>query len=129
MTTAFQVKATKGEGGYEKAPPGNHPAVLVAVVDMGTQESEYAGETKLQHRVYMVWELVTKKMTGVDRNHAIGIDLTLSLNEKAKLRKWVEARTGRPIPEGGEYDVTKELGQPCLLNVVEKNGYPKVEGV
>jgi hypothetical protein len=76
----------------------------------------------------MVWELVTEQNKS-GKNFLIGHDINISLNEKAKLRKWIEARTGRPIPEGSEYDISKELGQPCLLNVVEKNGYPKVEGV
>lgn len=129
--SAWKQKAKKGgDGQFEKAPPGNHPAVCVAIIDMGTQRSEYQGTETEQHRAFFVWELVTKKMSGTKGvNHLIGIDLTISLNEKAKLRKWIEARIGRQIPEGGEYDIDKELGQPCLLNVVEKNGYPKIEGV
>lgn len=127
--SAWKVRASKGgDGNYEKAPPGNHPAVLVAMVDMGTQENEFKGEVTEQHRVFFVWELVTEK-TQAGKNHLIGIDLTLSLNEKAKLRGWVEARLGRPLREDEEYEVSQELGQPCLLNVVEKNGYPKIGGV
>ncbi|HYE20938.1 MAG TPA: hypothetical protein VEA69_21005 [Tepidisphaeraceae bacterium] len=125
----WKQKASSGGGGsYEKAPAGNHPAVLVALIDMGTQEQEFGGEVKEQHRIYGVWELVTEKKAD-GSNHVVGLDLTLSLNEKAKLRKWIEARLGRLIAEGEEYDVLSELGQPCLLNVVEKNGYPKVEGM
>jgi hypothetical protein len=128
------AKKSSGGGDYEKPPPGNHPAVLVAVIDMGHQWQEpFKGDPKSkgawQHRAFFVWELVTKKQSGSTRNHVIGLDLTLSLNEKAKLRKWVEARMGRPIAEGENYDAAKELGLPCLLNVVEKNGYPKIEGV
>lgn len=128
------AKKSNGGGDYEKPPAGNHPAVLVAVVDMGHQWQEpFKGDPKSkgswQHRAFFVWELVTKKQSGSNRNHVIGLDLTLSLNEKAKLRKWIEARLGRPIREGENYDVVAELGQPCLLNVVEKNGYPKIEGV
>jgi hypothetical protein len=135
--SVWKQKASKGKGdgsGFEKAPPGNHPAVLVAIVDMGTQSQEYAGQQKWQRRAYFVWELVTEKMSGTkDRNHLIAIDLTVSLNEKAKLRKWIEARAGKAMPEGTDYDILKELGKPCLLTVVEKesngNKYPKIEGV
>lgn len=122
---SWKMKATKG-GDYEKAPPGNHPAVLVAMIDLGTQLTEFGGASKEQHRVFWVWELVTEK-TKTGLNHLIGIDLTFSLNENAKMREFVEARLSRKIGDDEEYDVEEELGKPCLLNVVEKKGYPKVE--
>ncbi len=124
-------KASKGgDGNFEKAPAGNHPAVLVALIDMGTQTVDgfQGGPSKEQHRAYMVWELVSEPDSN-GKNFLIGMDLNISLNEKATLRKWIEARTGKPIPEGSEYDISKELGQPCLLSVVEKNGYPKIMGM
>lgn len=128
--SVWNLKPTKGEGGaFAKAPAGNHPAVLVAIVDMGTQKNDFQGQTKWQHRAFFVWELVAEKQEGTDKNHVIGIDLTLSLNDKATLYKWIAARLGKPVPDGEDYDLSKELGQPCLLNVTEKNGYPKVSGV
>ena len=63
------------------------------------------------------------------KRHVVYKRYTLSLNEKAKLRQWIEARTAKKIPENGEYDISQELGKPCLLTVVEKNGYPKIAGV
>jgi len=129
---SWKTTANKGQGdGYEKAPAGNHPAVLVALVDMGTQENNYQGNVTWQHRAYFVYELVNEQMkTAPGKNHLLAIDLTVSMNEKAKLRKWIEARTGRQIPDGQEYDISQELGQPVLLNVVlNKDGYPKIESV
>jgi hypothetical protein len=129
----FVAQARGGDGGgkKEKPPAGNHPAVLVAVVDMGTQETEFQGERKTQHRVYWVWELVHEIVAGTkDERHVVAIDLTFSMHEKSTMRKWVQSRLGTKIPDGQGYDVSKELGQPCLLNVVlNKNGYPKVEGM
>lgn len=125
--SAWKQRAGKG-GDYEHPPAGNHPAVLVAMIDMGTQEQEFHGEIKEQHRAYFVWELVNEKMKS-GKSHVIGMDLTVSMNERAKLRAWIQARIGRPIQDGEEYDISQELGQPCLLNVVEKNGYPKVDGM
>lgn len=124
-------KASKGNGdGFPKAPAGNHPAVLVAIVDLGTQKQEYQGNVTWQRRAYFCWELTAEAVPGFkDKNFLVGLDLNISLNEKAKLRKWIEARVGKQIPEGVEYDIRKELGQKCLLNVAEKNGYPKVEGM
>ncbi len=129
---SFNMKANKsGDGeGFAKAPAGNHPAVLVAIIDMGTQKNDFGGEVKWQHRAFFVWELTSEVVEGTkDKHHLIGIDLTLSLNEKAKLRKWIEARTGKPLADGAEFDAASELGKPCLLNVIEKGGYPKIDAV
>jgi hypothetical protein len=129
----FKLKTSKnvggGEGGYAKAPAGNHPAVLVGIIDLGTQLEEFQGESKWRHQVYLVWELVEEPVDGVDRNHVIAAVTTLSMNEKAKLRKWIEARRGKPLGDDQEFELSEELGQPCLLNVVMKGDWPKVEGV
>lgn len=130
--SAWTQKATsKGGTDYEKPPVGNHPAVLVAMIDMGSQEQEFQGNVTYPHRAYFVWELVTEKMSGTKGvNHVIAIDLTVSLNLKAKLRQWIEARVGKQMPEDAEYDISKELGQPCLLDVIaNKKGYPVVNGM
>lgn len=129
---AWTQKASKGgDGNFERAPAGNHPAVLIGLIDMGTQENNYQGNVTWQHRAYFVYELVLEKMQSLPgRNHILAIDLTVSMNERAKLRKWIEARTGRQIADGEEYDVSQELGKPVLLNVVHnKDGYPKIESV
>jgi len=131
----WKQKASKGGGGdgegIDRPPPGNHPAVLVAIIDMGTQDTDFQGKPGKAHRAYFVWELVTRKVAGTKgTNHLIGIDLTVSLNENAKLRKWVEARKNKRMPDGYEYDISKELGQPCLLNVtLNKREYPVVSGM
>lgn len=120
-----------GGGGSEKAPAGNHPAVLVAIVDMGEQWQEpYSPGDKgyWTKRAYFVWELVQEKKSGSGENHTIAIDLTMSLGSKAKLRKFIEGRLGRKLLDGEDFDILAEVGQSCLLNVVEKNGYPKIDG-
>ncbi len=127
-----KIKATTGGGGTEKAPAGNHAAVLVGLFDMGHQWQEpFSAKDKgyWAHRAFFVWELVNEKVAGATKNHVIGIDLTLSLGEKAKLRKFIEGRTGKKLAADAELDPMTELGQACLLNVIEKNGYPKIEGV
>ena len=129
---AWKMPATKGGGGGEKAPVGNHIAVCVAIVDMGTQKSDYQGQARWARRAYFAWELVNEPNSAYKsgRNHVIGIDLNVSLNEKAKLRKFIEARVGKAIPEGVEYDISQELGKPCMLNVVDNGkGYPNVDNV
>jgi len=127
----WAVQPSQG-GDFEKAPVGNHPAVLVALIDLGTQwQDGYQGEPgKWQRRVYWCWELVTKRLSGTKgRNHVLGMDLTLSTHEKAKMRKIIESRSGRKVPDGVPYDISTELGKPCLLNVILKGQYPQIDGV
>jgi len=139
MNGAWTTTASKGNGGpVEKAPPGTHPAVLVALIDLGNQwQSAFSpGEAgKYQHRLYWVYELpMEKKANG--ESHLIAIDLTWSLNEKAKMRQFIESRLGRKIAEGEKYDVSAELGQPFRglagRNVTGRNQcqvcVPKIRG-
>lgn len=120
-----------GAGKTEKPPAGNHLAILVGLFDMGKQWQEPFNPAKDKGywawRAFFVWELTGEEIAGTGKNHVIGIDLSLSTGDRSKLRKWVEARTGRPLVE--PFDPTTELGQACLLNVIEKNGYPKVDGM
>lgn len=114
----------------EKAPAGNHVAVLVGLFDMGKQWQEpfTAGDKGYwQHRAFFVWELCNEQIKGTTKNHVVGIDLALSVDNRSKLYKWVKARTGT-APAAGFNPLT-ELGQPCLLSVIENNGYPKVDGM
>lgn len=118
-------------GAKEKAPAGNHLAVLVGLFDMGKQWQEPFNPAKDKGywgwRAFFVWELCDEVIASTSKRHVIGIDLSLSTGDRSKLRKWVEARTGKPIAE--PFDPTTELGQACMLNVVEKNGYPKIDGM
>lgn len=130
MGWTIPATGAKGGGGTEKAPAGNHLARLVGLFRMGTQLDDFDPQNeKWQRKVYLVWELLGVKVSGQDRCHVIGAAVTESLNEKATWRKWIQARTGKPIPDGTDFDPLTELDQPCMLNVIEKNGYPRVEGV
>jgi hypothetical protein len=118
-------------GSSEKPPAGNHAAVCVAVIDMGHQWQEPFNKDEdkgyWSWRAFFVWELVNEQIAATKKNHVIGIDLTLSVKDTAKLYKWVLARTGKAPGVG--FDPTSELGQPCMLSVIEKNKYPKVDGM
>jgi hypothetical protein len=130
--TTANNKGGSGSGEFEKAPPGNHRAILVAMIDLGQQRQEpydAGGKVTWPHRIYWCWELCDEKKSGSTANHVIGLDLTFSLHEKAKMRGFVEARMGKKIPDGAEFDITTELGQLCLLNVIEKDSYTKIDGI
>ena len=48
--TATANKSDGKGGGFEKAPPGTHPAVLVGIIDLGHQwQDPYGGEGEGRH--------------------------------------------------------------------------------
>ncbi len=129
------LKATKGGGGggeRETVPAGNHPAVLVALVDLGTQHDEYQGTAKWSRQLMLVWELPTKKQKN-GKPHTIDAKVTLSLSEKATLRKYAEAMTGLKIVDGADFDVAVLVGKACMINVLHKQSgdrtYANIAGV
>lgn len=112
----------------ELPPAGNHPAVLVALVDLGTHEDTYGGESKMNRKVYLAWEL-----TAEEGRPVVGRDFTFSLNAKALLRQFIQRWRGRDLAEGEEFDVSVLLGKPCMLSVVHQQKgdrtFAKVDGV
>lgn len=129
MSIFTQTAKSVGTGeGFEIPPAGSHPAVLVALVDLGTHDEEFTDDktggtkTKAMRKVYLCWELTSAKLSGSAFNHVVGRQYTLSLGKSAALRKLVEGYYGKPIPDGKDVDFTKLLGKPFLVSVVHKPG-------
>lgn len=106
--------STKSKGGdfnYVLCPEGTHPAVCVAVVDLGTQTptGKFADQGP-KRKVFLVWELTEEPTRPL-----IGKDFTASLNEKATLRKWIE-NWGKKFGDE-DFDVDTLAGKPCLLTI------------
>lgn len=118
---------------YEQPPAGTHNAVCYAFIDLGTQPNEYNGETKMQHQVFIRWELVDELMTD-GRPFTIGQFYTWSMADKAKLRQHLEAWRNKPFEKGdfgpGGFNTKKLLGVPCTLVVgLNEKGNARVSGV
>lgn len=102
--------------------PGRYHAILVAMIDLGSQRHEFEGTVSQRPKMFLVYEL--------SKGQLIATDITLSLNEKAKLRQWIEARIGQRIADGTEYDITEEVGKHCTVTVeATTGGYPKIKSV
>lgn len=119
------IIATAGDGKtFTPAPAGLHQAVCVDVVDMGLLEVTYAGKTKKQHKVRIVWQLDLD--TDDLKPFTVQKRYTLSLHEKATLRKELESWRGRPFTdeELAGFDLEKLLGANAQVNVqhTTKNG-------
>ena len=122
------------QASFETPPAGSHGAVLVAIIDLGTQrESFQGGPERDQHQIYLVWELTGCKMTGSEHTHLIGRRYTFSLAEKAALRRLVKSWRGRDVSSGEDFDVLAMLGKKCLLSISHNESgdkvYANLEGV
>ena len=109
----------KGKGGdYEQPEVGSFAAICYKVVDMGTQTTSYKGEDKKAHKLIIYWELGQKMKDG--RPFSVSQRYTVSLHEKANLRKTLEAWRGKKFSQEDldTFNEKKILGRPCLLSLV-----------
>lgn len=110
---------------YALIPAGNHLARCYGMVEIGTIKEEtgiYAG--KEQHKVRITWETPHECHDfgkGL-QPFSISKEFTLSMNEKATLRKMLESWRGKSFTEdeAKRFDITKLLGVACMINVIHK---------
>lgn len=130
---AIIASDTGGGGDFSPMPQGNHVAVCNMVVDLGMQATEFNGQVKNKHRVYIRWETPDETIEWEDRDgnkqsgpRVIGKTYTVSLHENASLRGDLESWRGRAFTkeELEGFDVSKLLGVPCMINVTHdaRNG-------
>ena len=124
-------------------PEGTIQAVAYDVWDLGMQKTNFQnedGEDIVQHKVKIAWELIEtidEPASEYDgKRYAINKDYTLSLGEKATLRKDIESWRGQSFKENElkGFDVESIIGSNCLLSIVHntsKKGkvYAKVGNV
>ena len=117
----------------ELIPAGTHVARCIGVIDLGTQYSEKFGNSS--RKVLVKWELPDELM---DDGKPVGTSkkYTLSLNEKANLKKDLESWLGRGITEQEQkegFALGDLLGKPCLLSIIHTQSgdktYANIAGV
>lgn len=114
-----------GGSDFAPVPEGPHAAICDMFVDLGLQETtgKYAG--KIQHKVYFRWQIPGERLSyekdgqQFEGPMTIGAKYTLSLHEKAALRKLLQSWRGKAFTsdELKKFDVTTVVGKPCLLSV------------
>ena len=120
------IYAEKKESDFQKIGPGTYVARCYSMIEIGTVETEFNGEKKTAKQVNITWELpeelaVFKEEKGAEP-YVVSKTYTLSMHEKATLRKDLESWRGKSYTndEVKRFDITKLLGQPCLLNIVHE---------
>lgn len=114
MLTVSETKSAN----FEMPPPGPVAGRCSRLIDLGSQESDYQGEKKMQRKLLITWELAELRTDGTP--HIISRRFGLSLHEKAALRAFLQAWRGRPFTqeELDLFDLRKLLNAPALLNIM-----------
>ncbi|MDE2104922.1 MAG: hypothetical protein KGL39_47230 [Patescibacteria group bacterium] len=138
------IASDSGGGNFKRVPQGVHIGRCYRLVDLGTQESKGQFAGKKQHKISLGWELFGEDETGApltveyegrEMPMTINKSYTVSLHEKAALRKDLAAWRGRDFTEeeARGFDISKLVGAYCMVNVTysETNGktYANVAGL
>lgn len=110
---------------FKPVPEGNHTARCYHIVDLGTQESTYDGESRLAHKVMICWELNGEADDGSPlasddgKPFTVNKQYTMSLGKKATLRADLESWRGQAFTDDElkGFDISKLLGVYCMVTV------------
>lgn len=120
------INATNTAPKREVIPAGNYAARCYQMIHIGTVAEVILGEEKILNKVRIGWELPTEtRVFNEEKGEqpmVLSEEFTLSLHEKAKLRKFLASWRGKDFSEeeAKSFDVTKLLGAPCMLNIIHK---------
>lgn len=114
----------------ELPPPGPTLAVCWKVFNVGMQPNPRGNP---QHKVVIYWELPYRYARGDYKGKKMLISqmYTASLNEKAYLRRDLEAWAGKPLTETQlkGFDLNSLVGHSCMIQVVHKDGFANVQTI
>lgn len=110
----------------ELVPAGNYIARCYQMLHIGTVVENIMGEDKRMNKVRIGWELPTElKVFDPAKGEqplVVSKEFTLSMNEKAILRKMLASWRGKDFSEDEckGFNILKLLGVPCMINVIHK---------
>lgn len=114
---AIMARASGDGQTFTPAPVGVHQAVCVDVVDLGLLDVTWQGVKKTQHKINVAWQIAEDRDDG--KPYLVFKRYTLSLSEKANLRKDLESWRGKKFTRDEEmgFDIERLIGVNCLLNI------------
>lgn len=122
-----EIYAENSGSNYELLAAGSYVARCVSMIELGTQKVEYQDKMTMQKKVRLTWEMPTEKKVFKQENgeqpYVISKEMTLSLNEKANLRKFLESWRGKAFTEdeSKKFNICFLLERTCLLNIIHKD--------
>lgn len=123
---SLTVSNTNSGSNFEPIPAGNYVARCTSMVHIGTILESFEGSEKELNKIRITFELPTElkefKQGEGEKPYLVSKDFTLSLNEKATLRKYLESWRGKAFTEeeAKGFDLEKLLGVPATVNIIHK---------
>lgn len=119
-----------GSGDFTPVPQGMHLARCYRIVDLGTQDSTYLGTVKKLPKVMLQFEVHGEDdagkaiVTAKNEPMSISKNFTLSLAEKATLRKDLQTWRGREFTEDElrGFELKNVLGAWAMVSVIKAMG-------
>jgi len=119
------AKQTSSGSDFKLPPAGSFLARLYRIIDIGTQTTEWMGKKKMQRKIIAMFELHGEDNDGQPLQTVEGKPLivskryTLSLDEKATLRKDLEAWRGKAFTqeELDGFNLEVLLGKCCMVSI------------
>lgn len=112
---------------YPPLEAGLYPARCYGMIVTGTEYSQMFNNTST--KMVILWEL-PEETIDVDKDgvmtklpRGMSQTYTLSLNEKANLRKTLESWRGKAFSDAElreGFDIASIIGAPCMLNIIEQ---------
>jgi len=122
-------QSSNSQSDFKLPPAGSFMARLYRIIDIGTQTTEWMGKRKMQRKIIAMFELHGEDNEGKPLQTPEGKPLivskryTLSLDEKATLRKDLEAWRGKAFTQeeldGFNLDVL--LGKCCMVSITHSS--------
>ncbi|MGE5436587.1 MAG: phage replication initiation protein, NGO0469 family [Syntrophothermus sp.] len=115
------IAKSEGNTQIELLPEGVHTAVCTQLIDLGVQYSEKFD--KSARKVLITWELPNETFEtqeGETKNRMVWKEYTLSLGDKANLRKDLQAWRGKAFTEDElkGFDLNNILGVGCQIQII-----------
>jgi len=123
---AIIANSNGGGKDFQPVEAGTYTARCYSMIHIGTITEDVMGQKKEMNKVRLTFELPTEMKVFKEENgeqpQVIGKDFTLSMHEKAGLRKFLSSWRGKAFTddEAKAFDITKLLGVACTLGITHK---------
>lgn len=121
----MSIMVSDNGGDFERPNPGWHQAVCTNVYGPFQESYEWQGKTITAKKIVIMYELEQRIEKGdfKDQRFTISSRFTASLNDKGKLRPFLESWRGKAFTPDQltAFDLENLIGVNCQLNLIEKD--------
>lgn len=109
---------------FELPPAESHIGTCYRIIDLGTQQIDWQGKVKRQHKIMISWELDALMEEGENAGKPFSMHkrYTFTFDPKGSLRPDLEAWRGKSFSEEEmeNFKLKNLFGVPCLMGIVHE---------